>query len=403
MDNLNNLIQQANKCYAEGMAHKNEAIKNDNNLDLFLKAADAYLKAANCGQKALKLPDLSRDFTALTSALISYYLYEASECRYGYEYKHGKFDQAILIAEEGKKHIDNALKVIDDNISSVSPKIKQKLMDHKINWTLSSLTIKLRILEPIAKRSMLKKDFLTALDTYRELGHLQDQVHNYTSISTLPQVYKRTEEANYLASKASIAMSLAGLYLKKPDFKKYDKEILEQLLMAYDFSKKGLTSNPEQERYKEGVENIFENISEFLKENESRWLDYLIEFKANQHLKIIMQITNNDKYKKEKAKLELENNGLKKFLLIGSFWIGLMFAVFYIVMHIAESNILWYRFLAVIFFLPLLVTVIGGFILRSTDGLKEENFIKLMTLALKINLQGLKVLSSKSEANKRTS
>jgi hypothetical protein len=49
------------------------------------------------------------------------------------------------------------------------------------------------------------------------------------------------------------------------------------------------------------------------------------------------------------------------------------------------------------FGIPIVATVFGAFILRTTDSLKEENFMKLMTLVLKINFQGLKVLSGKKE------
>jgi hypothetical protein len=66
-------------------------------------------------------------------------------------------------------------------------------------------------------------------------------------------------------------------------------------------------------------------------------------------------------------------------------------------MQIGTSKMSWYTFLGVIFVLPIIVTVIGAFILRSTNALKEENFIKLMTLALKINFQGLKALTGKGD------
>jgi len=63
--------------------------------------------------------------------------------------------------------------------------------------------------------------------------------------------------------------------------------------------------------------------------------------------------------------------------------------------QIALSEILWYRFLALLISLPVIFTVVGAFALRATDSLKEENFLKLMELAFKMNLKGLKALNDK--------
>ncbi len=107
--------------------------------------------------------------------------------------------------------------------------------------------------------------------------------------------------------------------------------------------------------------------------------------------------TSNELYKRQSAKFEIEKDKTKRFLLVGLFWVIVMFCVTYILISIATSNISWYRFIAIMFGFPLVITIIGAFILRTTDSLKEENFIKLMTLALKINLQGLRTLSSKKD------
>lgn len=393
---LQNLINKANECYNQGMAYKNIAIKGDENLKEFVRASEAYTQAANFANKALKSPEATFDFKILTEALKEYYLYEAGECSYGFKYKNQQFEDAIRIARNAEKHILNALEVINKNFDKVNDKVQQQLTKHRSNWTLSSRSIKLRILEPIAKNAMLARDFITALDTYKRLNELQDEVYNFTESSSIPEVYKRIEKANYLAAKASFAISHAGVYLAKTDSSDYDKEILEQFLIAYRFTKESLAANPEQLRYKEGLENVFNNTVILLKKNPSKWLEYLIEF-PDPNLKIIMQKTDLEKYKREQAKIEIENNGIKKFFLMGSFWIGLLFIVYYMVTQLAESNIVWYRFVLVLFAIPVLFTVVGAFALRSTNSLKEENFIKLMNLALKINLQGLKILSSNRE------
>jgi uncharacterized protein YqhQ len=95
--------------------------------------------------------------------------------------------------------------------------------------------------------------------------------------------------------------------------------------------------------------------------------------------------------------IELEKDNTKRFLLMGGFWTLLLFCIVYLLLQIATINISWFRFISVMFGLPIVATVFGAFILRTTNSLKEENFIKLMTLALKINFQGLRILSRKDD------
>jgi len=401
---MNDDIEKCNLYYEKALAEKDIAIKSDNNIEKFLSAAKSYEKAVELIDKLIDV-DLSKiNFNVSCAALKEYYLYEANECLYAYNYKKGKFDASITFAKKAKAHIEDALKIIDQNFEKLNIETQNSLLIHKGNWTLSSLTVPLRLLEPLAKKAMDNGDYITALDTYRSMTDVQDKAHSYVSSSNLPEVYKRTEAANYVASKASTAMSLVGVFTLKSNKSEYHLQILEQLLIAYSFSKLGLITNPEQDRYKEGLDIIYKNIQNHLQLNKVEWFNYLTEFKDDNNLKTIMQKTNNQAYKNALAKNELENNNSKRFLLMGTFWLGIFLAIGYFVMHIASSNISWYRFIGVLFFVPLLFTILGAFILRSTNGLKEENFIKLMTLAFKINLQGLKVLGGKkdNEQNKPT-
>jgi hypothetical protein len=398
MNDLQYFMDEANKYYEAGMRHKDIAIKDDHYLDEYAKADEAYIKASDYVDKAIEANGEEPNFKVANSPLKEYYLYEAADCRYAFEYKHNRFDNAIEAAKDAEIHIKQALKIIDDNFDTANDKAQKTLSRHRINWTLSALSIRIKVIEPIAKRAMLNKEYIKAMDAYRKLDRIQDQVHEYVNVAPLDEVYKRTENANYLACKASVAMSLVGVYnVKKGN---YDKEMLEQLLIAYNYSKQSLNANPEQDRYKEGIENITENINVVLTRNKG-WRDFLIEFKDNQDLIKFMQKKDNAKYKRESAKLELEKDGFKKFLLTGAFWVVIFFGIVYVVMNMAESNMAWYRLLAAFLVIPIFFTVLGAFILRTTNGLKEENFMKLMTLALKINLQGLKVLGSKKDTEEK--
>lgn len=391
-------IQQINDFYNKALQAKDIARKSDNDLDQFKVASDFYEMAVSLMNKVLVSIDPAKiNFITQTKALKEYYLFESNECLCAFEYKNANYNEAIALANKAKSHIELAIKIIDDNIHLLNADTTTFLLEQKDNWTLCSLTIPIRQIEPIGKSAMKSKDYITALDSYRQMGELQDKVDQYVSNSRLAPVYKRIEKGNYYASKASIAMSLAGVYLAKSKINDYNKEILEQFLEALNYIKLAQEINPEQDKYKEGADSTTNNIQTLLLSNKKNWFQYLTAFKNNKNLEYIMQQTDNEFYKKESAKLELEKDNTKRFLLIGMFWIVLMFCVLYVLMQIATSNISWYRFLGVTFGLPIVATIIGAFILRTTDSLKEENFIKLMTLALKINFQGLKALSGKSD------
>ena len=110
-----------------------------------------------------------------------------------------------------------------------------------------------------------------------------------------------------------------------------------------------------------------------------------------------MKKTDTDLYKMESAKLEIEKNKPKQILLTFSFYFSFFLILLYALFQIAISEIVWYRFLVLIIALPVFFTVIGAFALRTTDSLKEENFIELIKLAFKTNISGLKILTRKEK------
>jgi hypothetical protein len=120
---------------------------------------------------------------------------------------------------------------------------------------------------------------------------------------------------------------------------------------------------------------------------------------SRQIIQNLMQKIDKKEYDRQLAKTIIESDKVKKFLIFGLFWISLFGTVVYAMLTIAKSDISWFRFLAILFAIPSIFTLIGAFVLKTTDGLKEENFVKLIQLVLKINFQGLKVLSGKKETD----
>ncbi|MCW3110832.1 MAG: hypothetical protein JWQ09_5338 [Segetibacter sp.] len=95
---------------------------------------------------------------------------------------------------------------------------------------------------------------------------------------------------------------------------------------------------------------------------------------------------------------ELTKDKLKQLFVVGSFWIGAFSAVGYFLLEVAQENIDWYRFIGILFALPIFFTLLGAFILKMTSSLKEESFLKLILVTLNLNFKGLK---SFTEARKK--
>jgi hypothetical protein len=397
MDKEIDIINEHRK---NGMKFKDIARKGDEFIDDFKKASDSFFSASNKANELLNITDKKNiNFIIRTKALANYYTYEAFECLYAYEYKNGFYEKALENAKKARESVENAIQIVDDNLEKLNGETSKYLIEQQRNWKLSQLTVQLRELEPIGQKAMKDADYVTALDSYKQMEILQEKAHKYVEESDLPEVFKRTERGNYFANKASTAMTYAGIYTKKSDKNNYNVDIIKQFLIALVNIKKAQENNPEQDRYKEGSEATINNIKNILLKNKDCWFDYLNQLDNDNDLIKLMKETDNDLYKMESAKSEIENNKLKQLILTFSFYFSAFIILGYLFYQIALSEISWYRFLILIVALPVFFTIIGAFALRSTDSLKEENFLELMRLAFRTNLSGLKILTSKDTEN----
>ncbi|NOQ27043.1 MAG: hypothetical protein GQ564_16905 [Bacteroidales bacterium] len=399
---LDDYIEEANKFYNEGLKAKDIARKSDNNLQLFQQAADCYGQAANILKyKVLLDPTISHDQKIQGSALEHYYRFEENDCLYFGNYKNLDFPLAIQCANTAQYEIEQVLSIVDSNRDSVGIKAQDFLLKMEINWKSSSISIKIKKLEPVAKQAMINEDFLTALDTFNQMLKIQKKMYEYVESANLEQVHIRIAKGNYIGMSANVNQAMAGVLTSKIDNQTFDfdltNDLLSHFLNSVDFSLNAFDANPEWDKYRSGAEIIKSNIQTLLEKNKENWFNYLTSNNNNQLLITIMQQTDNDLYKKQKAKLELENDNLKRIIISGGFWFGIFIGIGYFLLQLASSDISWYRFLSVIFFLPLFFIIVGAFALKTTNSLKEENFIKLMELTLTMSFKGLKALSEKDE------
>ncbi len=399
---INDYIKKGNELYDKALKTKDIARISDNNINSFQQAADFYKQAADVIFNYI-LTDKSIDFDTeiQSSALAHYYKFEESDCLYAYNYKNNIFTAAINCANDAQREIEQSLSIIDTNLTSLKKETQDFLTKMQKNWKSSSISIKNKQLEPIAKKAMIDKDYIKAFDNFNQMLKIQKELYEYDEREGLEQVYIRIAKGNYIGMAANVNQAMAGIIAAKNTDQTFSfdltNDLLKHFLNSLDLSFNAFEANPEWDKYRSGAEIIRTNIQALLTENKDNWFEYLTNNNNNQYLITIMQQTDNDLYKRQKAKMELENDNLKRIIVSGGFWFGIFIGLGYFLLQVATSDISWFRFITVMFCLPLFFTVIGAFALKTTNSLKEENFMRLMELTLKMNFMGLKVLSDKDE------
>lgn len=399
---LNDYIEKGNELYDKALKTKDVARISDNNISSFQQAADYYKQAADIiFNHVLTDTSVDLDTKIQSSALAHYYKFEENDCLYAYNYKNNIFPTAIICANNAKQEIERALNIIQTNLSSLKPATQTFFLKMQKNWKSSSISIKIKQLEPIAKEAMINKDYIRAFDNYNQMLKVQKDLYEYVEREGLEPVYVRIAKGNYIGMAANVNQAMAGILTSKIINQTFSfdlsNDLLKHFLNSLDLSFNAFEANPEWDKYRSGAEVIRTNIQTLIQNNKSNWFNYLTENNNNQYLINIMQQTDNNLYKRQKAKIELENDSLKRIIISGGFWFGIFIGLGYFLIHLAASDISWYRFLAVIFFLPLFFIIVGAFALKTTNSLKEENFIKLMELTLKMSFKGLNALSDNNE------
>ncbi|HRE76952.1 MAG TPA: hypothetical protein PLL09_03915 [Flavobacterium sp.] len=392
---MHNTIDQINKLHEKALEEKRIACKSDLSVENFKTASVYYNDLVNYINEVIALNVDDVNLNLQLTITKEYGLFQVNECLYGFLFRKGKYDRALEIARLANDHIQKLLKIIELNYDTANEKAKDYIDRGKIDWKLSSLTIKIKLLEPIARKSMQEEKFVNALDHYKKINDLHEINHRYIMENEVDLVLKRTELGNYYSAKAGVANSLGAIYVLKSGDQDYFIEILEQFMNVIQFLKLAQNNNPEQDKFKDGIIAVTNSIKVLLNENKNKWFEYIIYFKNDKTLELIMRQTDNENYKMLNAKLEIEKDKPKRIILTFGFLLCFFLIIAHTIFQIAVSEINWFRFIILIFALPLFFTVIGAFALRSTESLKEENFLKLMKLAFKINVKGLKIFSEK--------
>ncbi|NVO11838.1 MAG: hypothetical protein HXX16_17905 [Bacteroidales bacterium] len=393
------LIEECNKYFNQGLRLKDDARKSNSNIEVFLAAADSCSKAAKI-HKDLQEQDLPFEDLFQSKVFYFYYKHEEYDCLYGYEIKKN-LEKAKQYIVESYSNIVSAVETVEVNLSKLNGDLKERFTKMLVDWKYRQISTSAKAIEPDAKMNSRKKNFIEALDCYKKMVRIYKEAYDYSLNSNLDEVYIRISEGNYYGLFVNISQMYAGyinqLQINEISQIDLDNDLLKYFIDSYRYSIIAFNSNPEWLEYREGQEIMKNNIKLILKDNKKKWLSFLIGLNNDELLIKIMKETDIDSFKKIAAKQEIENDKLKKLFFTGGFYILILLIVFGIIFFVFNSSIpILYKLLAVLFMI-VLFSIVGAFILRSTDSLSEENFIKLMRLSLKIGAKGLNSLDDNNK------
>lgn len=392
---------EAGKLYEEAMKIKDEARKSDKNLSLYQSAADKYLAASNAYEKYLGFSEVSNiNNITQAKAFRAYYLFESNECRYSFENKNERFQEAKEYAKKAQIHIEDAIGIIEQSFDKLNDDTQRHLSKMKMNWGLCQRTIKLKISEPLAKQAMKDKDYISAMDHYRVAGIAQDAILDYLSNTDIEEVYCRIQRANCIAGKANIAIAKAGVLIKQQEENpEIDNtiEILTLFIQSIELSAQAHEENPEWVLYKIGKDRMYANIKELLSDHPNEWRKFYNHLENNKTLRIIMKDMDNENFKQisdTEVAEKVSEDKTKKLLIYGCFW----FFVFIILGSLSTLLFLkagWIIALSVLFATQIAYAMISATVLRNMGDLSEKNLMELYRTGIRLNFNLLKYFKKK--------
>jgi hypothetical protein len=394
------MIDDVNKHFQEALTLKSMAIKPNAALDLFRQAAEKF-KAAYELINTLISQETDNSDRIRSQVLYHYYCHEEYDCLYAFFLKKNDLGGAQDRVDAALSEISKALNIIEQNLDIVNQSTRTFLIKMKTDWLYRELVTEAKTFEPKAKTKSRKSDFIGALDTYKTMLDKYSLAKDYCLENDLSPELKRISMGNYFGQSVNVSQMYAGHIstIQSGDNSNTDwnVDLLRHFLDSYQLSKKAFDANPEWLEYREGQDIVKGNIESIISSNKDFWETYLIEFDEQPELVKVMKSNDMDRYKKLKAKSDIENNSLKKLYFTGLFWLVLFGVIVFVVFSIFDSSIpILYKPLAV-FFIVILFSVVGAFILRTTKELSEEGFLQLMKLSLKIGFKGLKTLDQKPD------
>jgi len=208
------------------------------------------------------------------------------------------------------------------------------------------------------------------------------------------------EEANLLSKEIKLEACRAeiiinrtkkGLESKKDSF----EEVIQSYLNMVKLSAESYKTNPNSDKFRDSYINLKEQLKKLFEISKDYWFSYLIKFSGEKEIENLMKEIDIGKYKKEKERLEIKIEPAKRIILVGSFYLFMFLAILISIKLVADSNFPFYTFFFTILFAIVATVCLNAFILRSVDSLSEESLVRIIEIAFKFPIAGLKSFQSK--------
>ena len=406
MNQIEEQLQEVNLVFDEGRTLKESARKSLSCLEDYLKAADSMERASSLSNKIAS--DATTDsVTVIQAKILSfYYSYERHQCLAKYYYEKHENEEARQNHVKSEELIKATTELAEKSLPILPGRLKVKFQDLLLGWKFNE---RFTIIEGMAIRARDdwdKGDFISALDLDRRMSNLLKDLIGYVRSNNLDPVYERIALGNYYGSIANASNALAGSILNKSSRDSSNAvgilsftsavELLRYTLEAYKWGKSAFQANPEWDQYLSLANLCRGNIQDLLQKNPLVWRDLYLEFEHDPEFLKVMKMTDLEKFKKIEAERHIGENKIAKLWSLGTFWI-LAFGAVGLFVLVVLNNTSWYQALLAFVAAEILFVILGAFILRTTGDLTEAGFLEVMELALKYQLQNLKLFQKRED------
>jgi hypothetical protein len=312
------------------------------------------------------------------------------------------YDLTLYYDTLAEKYIEIAIHHETEIINSplITNHDKTVLLDYKHR----KLVLKVNKLDNISTKAIIEDDPKSSFRFLINAIDAQKEVLEFARINGDKFDISR-EEANLLSKEIKLEACRAELILlriKKGIETKKDsfEEIIGNYIAMTKTSKVAYKTNPNSDKFRDSYLELKKELIQLLQNSKPYWFSYLIKFENEKEIEDIMKEIDVEKYKLEKAKLELKEKPIKQIVLIGSFYTFMFLAILLSIVLIANLKLPFYVFFFSIILAIVSYVCLNAFILKSVNSLSEEGLIKILELAFKFPIAGLKSFSLKKSRPK---
>lgn len=396
---------------------RNLASESIENYDYYMDASKLFTQAIEIMDKLLNEEEYFVNLIGVSHEVkMNHYLflaskehtqYEKNNCLAMYHYIKKDFEKAEMYCSKAKVHIENAIFQLNRVKFNENEYEKNEAIayDSK-NWTYLKEMNEIQYYIFNVNIEAQNRNYSKVVDNYRTIISKCENLMNVTNdyMDVLDSEYLRISEGNYFAmiSCNSIEMLefLSDKYSSKSGFvsESIFIDILSEVWKAVSYSNKAFKSNPLWNGYNDVREEQLNLLKKILLTHKKYWKLIYINFEDNKEFLKVMKNVDSKTYKKIENEISIKDNKAVKLWVMGSFWALLFIIILGGISTIANDMSLW-KFIAFITSVEVLMLIVGGFILKTTDSLSEQAFLKLMSIAFRSQINIFKLFNKNSKSN----